>query len=145
MNTITARELAGNHSLLIEMVSMFQFEYGKDYMLLPGSPTHAWDLYQRIQNQQVALARLLDVDALDSPIARFPQWWKTQEVMDIGILLSIGMEINHLIAACACASINVQPVTSLRITTAQRVIAGMLHPGIRLMAQHQQMPISQSA
>jgi hypothetical protein len=135
VNTLLARDMAGKHAVLIEMVSIFQCRYGKDYRIKPGSPADAWELYQSILDHQVQLARLLDVNALENPIFRLHTWWKFQDVMDVGVVFSIGSEINHLIACCACSDADPALEPSPVIQTSQRTIAGMLHPSAILMAQ----------
>jgi hypothetical protein len=135
VNTLLARDMAGKHAVLIEMVSIFQCRYGKDYRIKPGSPADAWELYQSILDHQVQLARLLDANALENPIFRLHTWWKFQDVMDVGVVFSIGSEINHLIACCACSDADPALEPSPVIQTSQRTIAGMLHPSAILMAQ----------
>lgn len=100
----------------------------------PGSPTQAWDLYQSILNQQAAIARLLDLDALENPSQRLPQWWKWQETMDTGVVAQIAQEAYHLIACCASFEANPSAHTSPVIGCSQRVIAGMLHPSSLMVA-----------
>lgn len=134
MNTAIARLLAGKAAELIEMASIFQSCYGKDYHLKPGSPTHAWDLYQAMLNQQTAIARLLDVDALENPSQRLPQWWKWQETIDTGMVAQMAQEIYHLIACCASFEANPTASSSPVIACSQRVIAGMLHPSACMVA-----------
>jgi hypothetical protein len=137
VDTGIARALAGKHAVLIEMVSQFQFQYGRDYRLKPGSPTLAWSLYQEILNQQVAIARLLDAPARENPVFHVQRWWKFQDVMDIGIAFCLGAEINHLLASCACRLAAPEQELSPVIATSQAIIAGMLHPSVLLMAQGQ--------
>ena len=66
MNTVLARQMAARVAELIELASIFQCRYGKDYRLKPGSPANAWDLQQAIMNQQTAIASLLDASALET-------------------------------------------------------------------------------
>jgi hypothetical protein len=134
MNTTHARLVAAKVAELIEMASIFQSCYGKDYQMKPGSPAQAWDLYQSILNQQTAIARLLDTDALDHPSQNMPQWWKWQETMDTGVVAQIAQEAYHLIACCASFEANPTGSTSPVIGCSQRVIAGMLHPTTRMVA-----------
>ena len=134
MNTAIARLLAAKVAELIEMASIFQSCYGKDYRMKPGSPTQAWDLYQAMLNQQTAIARLLDVDALEDPSQRLPQWWKWQEVIDTGIVAQMAQETYHLIACCASFEANPTGSKSPVIGCSQRVIAGMLHPSTCMVA-----------
>lgn len=134
MNTALARQLAASVAELIELASIFQCRYGKDYRLKPGSPADAWDLQQAIMNQQTAIATLLDESALETPSQRLPQWWKWQEIMDTGTATSLAQETCHLIAACACVTASPDSVTSPVINTSQQVIAGMLHPSTRMVA-----------
>ena len=134
MNTALSRLLAAKVAELIEMASIFQSCYGKDYRMKPGSPQQAWDLYQAMLNQQTAIARLLDVDALEDPAQRLPQWWKWQETMDTGMVAQMAQETYHLIACCASFEANPTASTSPVISCSQRVIAGMLHPSTRMAA-----------
>ena len=134
MNTAIARLLAAKVAELIEMASIFQSCYGKDYRMKPGSPTQAWDLYQTILNQQTAIARLLDIDALENPSQRLPQWWKWQETMDTGMVAQMAQEAYHLIACCASFEANPTANSSPVIGCSQRVFAGMLHPSTCMVA-----------
>ena len=134
MNTARARLLAAKTAELIEMASIFQSCYGKDYRMKPGSPTQAWDLYQAMYEQQVAIGRLLDVEALENPAYRIPQWWKFQEVLDTGVVGTMAQEAYHLIACCASFESNPAASSSPVIGCSQRVIAGMLHPSTVMVA-----------
>ena len=134
MNTVTARLIAVKVAELIEMASIFQSCYGKDYRMKPGSPTQAWDLYQAMLNQQSTIAQLLDMDALEDAAQKLPQWWKWQESIDTGIVAQMAQEIYHLIACCASFEANPSASTSPVIGCSQRVIAGMLHPSTRMVA-----------
>lgn len=134
MNTTRARHMAARVAELIELASIFQCRYGKDYRLKPGSPADAWDLHQAIMNQQTAIASLLDPYAIETPAQRLPDWWKWQEIMDTGVATSLSQETCHLIAACACVDASPGSVSSPVIITSQQVIAGMLHPSTRMVA-----------
>jgi hypothetical protein len=134
MNTALARHLAAKVAELIEIASIFQSCYGKDYRIKPGSPAQAWDLYQSMINQQTAIAGLLDLDALEDPAQRLPQWWKWQEMMDTGMVAQMAQEAYHLIACCASFEANPSGTHSPIISSSQRVIAGMLHPSTRMVA-----------
>ena len=134
MKTANARLVATKVAELIEMASIFQSCYGKDYRMKPGSPTQAWDLYQAMLNQQTAIARLLDLDALEDAAQRLPQWWKWQESIDTGMVAQMAQETYHLIACCASFEANPTASTSPVISSSQRVIAGMLHPTTRMVA-----------
>lgn len=141
MNTALARHLAAKVAELIETASIFQSYYGKDYHMKPGSPAEAWELYQRMINQQTAIARLLDVDALEDAAQRIPQWWKWQENIDTGMVAQMAQEAYHLIACCASFEANPTVNSSPVIGCSQRVIAGMLHPSTRMVAMGT-MPIA---
>ena len=134
MNTVLARQLAARVAELIELASIFQCRYGKDYCLKPGSPADSWSLQQAIMNQQTAIASLLDASALETPAQRLPQWWKWQEIMDTAMATSLAQETCHLIAACACVEASPGATTSPVIIASQQVIAGMLHPSTRMVA-----------
>lgn len=134
MDTTLARHLAARVAELIELASIFQCRYGKDYRLKPGSPTDAWDLHQSIIDQQTAIAGLLDTYAIETPAQRVPQWWKNQDIMDTSTATSLAQEVCHLIAACACVDANPERVSSPVIASLQQVIAGTLHPSTRMMA-----------
>ena len=134
MNTALARHLAAKVAELIEISSIFQSCYGKDYQMKPGSPEQAWDLYNAMMNQQTAIARLLDIDALEEPAQRLPQWWKWQEMMDTGMVAQMAQEAYHLIACCASYEAKPCGSHSPVISSSQRVIAGMLHPSTRMVA-----------
>jgi hypothetical protein len=134
MNTTHARLLAVKVAELIEMASIFQSCYGKDYRMKPGSPPQAWDLYQAMLSQQTAIAQLLDTDALQDAAQRMPQWWKWQESIDTGVITQMAQETYHLIACCASFEANPTGNNSPVIGSSQRVIAGMLHPSTRMVA-----------
>jgi hypothetical protein len=135
MDTGLARQIALAIADLMQPVSIFQSCFGKDYRLKPGSPTQVWELHQAIKEQQVLIASLLDASALESPIQRLPQWWKYQEMPDVGTVTAMMQEACHLIAACSCHEANPQTAQSPVLATAQRVLAGMLHPATLMMAQ----------
>lgn len=134
MNTALARLVAAKVAELIEIASIFQSCYGKDYQMKPGSPGHAWELYQAMCEQQAAIGRLLDADALENPAQRLPQWWKFQEVIDTGMVAQMAQEAYHLIACCASFEANPAASTSPVIGSSQRAIAGLLHPSTRMVA-----------
>jgi hypothetical protein len=135
MNTATARQLAAKVAELIEFASIFQARYGKQYRMKPGSPAEAWDLYNTIFDQQVAIAQLMDAAALENPARRSTPWWKWQETIDTGVVAMIAAEVSHLIACCACFEAEPRAESSPAVGTSQSVIAGMLHPSTVLVAQ----------
>lgn len=135
MNTIIARHLSAKIAELIELASIFQSRYGKDYTMKPGSPREAWELHDAIFNQQVAIASLLDPDALENPLKRLPPWWKWQETIDTGNVNQLAQETNHLIACCAAHEATEPTEVSPIIACSQRVIAGILHPSSLMVAQ----------
>jgi hypothetical protein len=134
MNTSTACELAGKIAEMIAYASTFQCQYGKDYRMKPGSPDEAWELYQAIFNQQVAIASLLDIYALENPARILPMWWKIRETLDTSSATQISQEACHLIACCACYEADPGSGPSPAIRSSQCVIAGMLHPSAVLVA-----------
>ena len=134
MNTAMARLVAAKIAELIEIASIFQSCYGKDYRMKPGSPTQAWDLYQSMLSQQTAIAQLLDLDALEDTAQQLPQWWKWQESIDTGMVAQMAQEAYHLIACCASFEASPTASASPVIACSQRVIAGMLHPSTRMVA-----------
>jgi hypothetical protein len=135
MNTATARQLAAKIAELIELTSIFQARYGKQYRLKPGSPAEAWDLHQAIFDQQAAIAQSLDTCALENPLQRCPQWWKYQETIDTGVVSLIAAEISHLIACCASFEAEPRAAFSPAVVSSQAAIAGMLHPSAVMVAQ----------
>lgn len=134
MNTSTARSMAAEIAQLIELASIFQARYGKQYRMKPGSPAAAWDLQQSIFDCQVAIARLLDAQAVESP-RQDSTWWKWQETIDTAVASSIAQEISHLIASCACFEVEPRSAESPMVAASQRAIAGMLHPSALMIAQ----------
>jgi len=135
MNTVTARQLSAKIAELIEFASIFQVRYGKQYRMKPGSPAEAWDLHRIINDQQVAIARLLDPAALENPLRRCTPWWKWQETIDTGVVYQIAIEANHLIACCASFEAEPLAEASPAVAASQSAIAGMLHPSAVLVAQ----------
>jgi hypothetical protein len=134
MNTITARNLAARVAELIELVSIFQARYGKQYRMKPGSPVEAWNLHQAIFDQQGVIARLLDTTALENPLHRCQPWWKWQDTMDTGLVMQLSQEVSHLIASCACFEAQPQGEMSHAVRSAQAALAGMLHPSSLMVA-----------
>ncbi|MBL8160944.1 MAG: hypothetical protein JNJ61_03090 [Anaerolineae bacterium] len=145
MNTVAARHIAAKIAELIELASIFQARYGKNYRMKPGSPDSAWDLHQTIFNQQTEVARLLDYEALADPLKRMPTWWKWQETIDSGAAAQIAQEVSHLIACCASFEANPLHETSPVILCSQRVIAGVLHPSCVLIALEEMSQAQKSA
>jgi hypothetical protein len=135
MDTSTARQITDKAAELIELTSAFQSRYGKHYRMKPGTPDDIWQFERMIFNQQSALARLLDPDALRNPLHRFPNWWKLHDVLDDGMATQIALEALHLIACCASYAANAPDKPSPAILCSQRVIAGLLHPSCLLIAQ----------
>jgi hypothetical protein len=135
MNTATARQLAAKIAELIELTSIFQARYGKQYRIKPGSPAEAWDLHQAIFDQQAVIAQLLDTAALENPLRRCPSWWKYQDTIDTGVVSLIAAEISHLIACCASFEAEPRAASSPAVSSSQAAIAGMLHPSAVLVAQ----------
>lgn len=138
MNTATARQIAARIAELIELASIFQARYGKQYRMKPGSPAEAWDLHQALFDQQVAIAHLLDPSTLETPLRRPAQWWKYQDEMDTGSACLMAAEASHLIASCACFEAAPRADSSPVVSTSQAVIAGMLHPSTLMVAQGEQ-------
>jgi hypothetical protein len=134
MNTSMAHELAVKSAQLIELTSIFQSQYGKDYRMKPGSPEAAWEVQQAIFDLQGTLARLLDPYALENPLRRMTPWWKHQDVMDTGVATQIAQEVFHLIACCASQEYSTRGEPSPVIICSQRTIAGLLHSSSLLIA-----------
>ena len=134
MNTATARQLAAKIAELIELTSIFQARYGKQYCVKPGSPAEAWDLHQSIFDQQAAIARLIDPQALEQPLQRCTAWWRRQETPDTSIVSMLAQEVSHLIACCATFEAAPRGESSPVIYTSQSTIAGMLHPSSVMVA-----------
>lgn len=145
VNTSTARLVAAKAAELIELASIFQSSYGKNYRMKPGSPDIVWALHEAIFKAQVDLACLLDLEALENPARRLPPWWKWQESIDTGMATQIMTETCHLIACCASFEASPCGATSPAIGCSQRVIAGMLHPSTLMMAQEAQTAIPKAS
>ncbi len=135
MNTTMAQVLATKAAQLIELTSIFQSQYGKDYRMKPGSPDEAWTLQQAIFDLQAEIGHSLDMYALENPLKRVTPWWKFQDVMDNGIATQIAQEVFHLIACCAAQGVSQRTEPSPVIVCSQRTIAGFLHPSTLLIAQ----------
>jgi hypothetical protein len=133
MNTVTARRIAALIAELVELASIFQARYGKDYRMKPGSPAEAWDLHQAIFDKQSDIARLLDVEALEQPLKRLPDWWKYRETLDTSMAAQLLQEAAHLIACCAAFETSPRAGSSPVVVTSQSVLAGMLHPSTVLL------------
>jgi len=135
MNTAMAQMLATKTAQLIELTSIFQSQYGKDYRMKPGSPDEAWQLQQAIFDLQSEIGQTLDIYALENPLQRMTAWWKFQDVMDNGVATQIAQEVFHLIACCATQGVSQRTEPSPVIICSQRTIAGLLHPSSLLIAQ----------
>jgi hypothetical protein len=133
MNTITARRIAAQIAELVELASIFQARYGKDYRLKPGSPADAWDMHRAIFDKQSDIARLLDIEALEQPLKRLPDWWKYRDTVDTGMATQLSQAAAHLIACCAAFEASPRADSSPVVATSQSVIAGMLHPSAVLV------------
>lgn len=129
MNIAIARRVVEETTALTELAAVFQARYGKTYRLKPGSPDEAWTLYNRILDQQRAIAGLLDSDVIEQPIYKHIRWWQQQDAMDTSVTQDLFSEAHQLLARCAyteaCAH---DPRQSPGIACSQAVIAGMLHP-----------------
>ncbi len=135
MKTAIARQLAAKIAEMIELTSIFQARYGKQYRIKPGSPAEAWDLHQAIFDQQAVIAQLLDSDTLENPVRRCTAWWKYQDTIDTGVVSLIASEVSHLIACCASFEAEPRAASSPAVAASQAVIAGMLHPSAVMVAQ----------
>lgn len=135
MNTAKAHQLTVKTAELIEFASIFQARYGKQYRMKPGSPAEAWDLHQSIFDQQIAIAHLLDMAALEAPMRRSTPWWKWQDAIDTSVVCMIASEASHLIACCASFEAQPRAASSPAVNASQAVIAGMLHPSALMVAQ----------
>lgn len=140
MNTITARLIYSKIAELIELTSIFQTHYGRNYRMKPGSPEPAWTLHQTIFDQQRDIARLLDLETLENPSNAISPWWKWQDTLDTSIVATLAHEACHLIACCASFEANPIGNCSLAVTAAQRAIAGGLHPSSRMIAIEERAP-----
>lgn len=140
MNTTIARELATEVVHLVELVGHFQAQFGREYRLRPGSPVTAWELDQAIRSQQVTIARLLDLAALEGAFSRYGCWWTRYDVMDDSIAHELAAEATRLISACAHCEAQADHVEwSPTIQVIQQSIAGMLPPHIRMMGSERNM------
>jgi hypothetical protein len=134
MQTATARQIAAKCAELIELASIFQARYGKNYRITPGSPAEAWDLHQSIFDLQTAIARLMDAEALERPLQGCTSWWKRQETPDTSVAAMVAQEASRLIACCASFEAAPRGESSPIIQSSQSAIAGMLHPSSLMVA-----------
>ena len=125
MNRDKARQLATEATLLAEFVAEFQATYGRNYRLGVGSPDDAWTLDEAIRRQLVAIAGLLDEEALANPFTKWGEWWERYDVIDNAMVNEIVMRVYELIRACAFKQETYQ--TQL----VQSAIAGLLPPHVR--------------
>lgn len=134
MDTSKARQIANEAIILVELVGQFQANFGREYRMRPGSPELAWMLDKQIQDQQVAIAKQLDIDALEHPFSRYGHWWERCDVVDDYITAEIASESVRLLSACSHFESNLDGVEwSPAIQVIQRSIAGMIPPHSRQM------------
>jgi len=134
MDTAKARQIATEAIMLVELVGQFQSTFGREYRMRPGSPELAWNLDKQIQGQQVAIAKLLDIDALEHAFTRYGYWWERCDVIDDYITAEIAAESIRLLSACSHFAGNLDGVEwSPAIQVIQRSISGMLPPHCRQM------------
>lgn len=135
MNTTTALRLTAHAAELIRLAATYQAEYGRGYPLKPGSSQHAWDLYEAIMAEQVAIAEQLTPKALEDPRVVHLKWWERQDVLDLITANELMQEISRLIASCAYIEAQSGSTDwSYAVFCSQAVIVGMLHPASRQLA-----------
>lgn len=142
MNTTQARAIFHHVGEMIELASIFQSRYGKDYRMKPGSPADAWNLHNAIFDLQTAIASSLDLIALEKPLHRLPRWWEHQDIMDTGMASTLSAEVCHLLACCAAYDGAPGPNPSPAIRISQQVVAGLLHPMTCLMGMEEWRRVS---
>ena len=129
MNTATALEIAAHAAHLVQLCATFQAQYGRHYTLKPGSSTEAWSLYNQIHNQQIAIARLLDQKAVETPHHGGHRWWEREDLLDVCNAKTLMQQASNLIATCAYFEAETQETDwSYAIYCAESTIAGLLHP-----------------
>ena len=101
MKVETARKLICEAAHLVELTSTFQAAYGKNQRIHAGSPRDIWSLYHDICDVQHKIAALLDDEALHTPVSTYGEWWKRQDVPDLGTAHALITQASQLIAACA--------------------------------------------
>mgnify|MGYP005839050273 CR=1 FL=1 len=134
MNTDRALAIAARAAELTRLVTLFQVKYGQYPAVTPELPAEAHRLQTAIFNKQLAIARLLDPDALAKPLLPLACWWQRQAVPAVTAAGELAREANHLIACCAFQE--AAPVSGefWDVADAQAAIAGLLHPDARRAA-----------
>lgn len=134
MDTTTALQVAAQVAKLTELTTVFQVRCNFPSRFTDSTTADIDDLYQMIQHQQFAIARLLDGEALADPLLNESMWWQTQPVLDPRTVAELAQEANQLIACCA--QMEADPYTPLvyPASYSQAVIAGLLHPDVRQAA-----------
>jgi len=131
MNTETARQLFNETACLVELASTFQAAYGKNTRVKPASARDVWAIYHDLCNAQHRIAALLDPEALETPVSTYGEWWKRQDVPDMGTANALVMQASQLIAACAHFNVSNNGLNFSRTVVAlQSAIAGILHPSV---------------
>lgn len=146
MNSVVAAQIVAGVVRLTELSAVFQAKYGQDYLLKPGSPDEAWKLYRASFEQQAEIARMLDLECLESPFTRYGAWWGRREMVDTGILNELALEAFRLVSYCASYySLSEGEACPLTMRLSQEAIAGMLHPAARQLGTDRIQPIRESA
>lgn len=129
MNVTIATQMMQEVAHLLQLSATYQARYGRYAPLKPGSSPDAWELYEQTRQSQSLIARLLSVDALNDPHYKAGEWWKRQDVIDVGTVRLLVQDITHLLACTSYHEAVPQAVgSSHSVDSAQHTIAGMLHP-----------------
>jgi hypothetical protein len=134
MDTTTALQVAAQVAKLTELTTVFQVRCNFPSRLTDSTTADMDDLYQMIQHQQFAIARLLDDEALADPLLHESMWWQTQAMLDPQTVAELAQEANQLIACCAQVEADPHSRLVYPASYSQAVIAGLLHPDVRQTA-----------
>lgn len=138
MTIQAAQQLSIHVSKLVELTTIFNIHYGRDYRLTEASPIEAWDLYRLIMAEQAQIANLLSPNALAVPFVRYEAWWEHRDVINTALVSELAQEALRLVSLLAALTATDSLIKRPDyVRTTQETIAGLLHPAVRQQAlQH---------
>lgn len=134
MNADRALAIAACAAELTRLVTLFQAKYGHVPAVPLELPAEAHRLQTAIFSQQLAIARLLDPEALANPLEPLSGWHQRQPVPAATAVSELAREANHLIACCAFQEAAPTQGEFWDVADAQAAIAGLLPPDVRRAA-----------
>jgi hypothetical protein len=134
MQTLKSIELAGRCVELVALCAGFQARFGRRSSLAATSTSKEWEMHRAILDKQVEIAALLEPGIVGNPGESLNQWWKRQQVIDLGIAEELNKEAARLVACCAYLEADDIEQWSYSVHASQAAIASRLHPMARQQA-----------